>query len=192
MINKFLVFPCVKQSNENGYNGPVVTLACASNISFVLFFPVSEENAKLINYILDHKPSEYNSNLDIIGIYKTMIDSWEAGGRYLAGISLDTEFNANSKEEIIDVMLVLSDDDGAIDSIIKVNFIHAVLLAAMERKEILVSSDLLKKLLPHMVKESDLEEDEDLKKDTIKNNKKIPVDEDILNLAKKIMSGKIK
>ena len=189
-MNKFIVFPCVKQNNHNGYVGPVVTLACTSNVSFVLFFPMSEENAKLINYILDHKPTEYTSNLNIIGIYKTMLDSWESGGRYLSGITLGTEFNVDSKEETIDVKLIIADDNGSVDSIIKVNFIHAILLAAMERKEILVSSDLLKKLLPHAMEESDLEEMEETASE--KENKKFPVDKDILDIAKKIMSGKIK
>lgn len=189
MMNKFLVFPCIKQSNDNGYTGPVVTLACASNVSFVLFFPMSEENAKLINYILEHKPSEYTTHLNIIGIYKTMLDSWEAGGRYLSGISLDTEFDQGSKEETISVKLIISDEDGSVDSLIKVNFIHAVLLAAMERKEVLVSNDLLNKLMPQQENEED---DEDQETPTENKNQKFPVDKDILDIAKKIMSGKIK
>jgi len=189
MMNKFLVFPCIKQNNENGYKGPVVTLACASNLSFVIFFPISEENSKLINYILDHKPSEYNSNLNIIGIYKTMLDSWEAGGRFLSGISLDTEYDFDSKEETIDVRLVISNEQGSVDSIIKVNFVHAILLAAMERREILVSSNLLKKLMP--ISEDEISEDGDTD-EKHQENKKFPVDKDILDLAKKIMSGKIK
>lgn len=190
MMNKFLVFPCIKQSNENGYNGPVVTLACASNISFALFFPMSEENAKLINYILEHKPSEYTSNLNIIGIYKTMIDSWEAGGRYLSGISLDTESDLESKEETISVKLIIADEEGSVDSIIKVNFIHAVLLASMERKEIFVSNDLLNKLMPP---NEDEDEDGETSQEIIPSaDKKFPVDKDILDIAKKIMSGKIK
>lgn len=187
MMNKFLVFPCVKQNNENGYNGPVVTFACASDISFVLFFPISEDNAKLINYILEHKPNEYNSNLNIIGIYKTMVDSWEAGGRYLSGISLDAEFSPESKEEILAIKLLISDESGSVDSIIKVNFIHALLLAAMERKEILVSNDLLKKLMP----QND-DGEEDISEIPSEDDKKFPIDKDILDIAKKIMSGKIK
>jgi hypothetical protein len=191
MMNKFLVFPCIKQSNENGYNGPVVVLACASNVSFALFFPMSEENATMINYILEHKPSEYNSNQSVIGIYKTMLESWEDGGRFLSGIHLGTEFDPESKEETISVKLIISDEDGAVDSITRVNFIHAVLLAAMERKEILIDTALLKKLMPH----EDDEDDEDEANPTHtmpSHDKKFPVDKDILEIAKKIMSGKIK
>jgi hypothetical protein len=188
MMNKFIVFPCIKQSNENGYNGPVVTLACASNVSFALFFPISEENSKLINYILEHKPNEYTSNLNVIGIYKTMLDSWEAGGRFLSGISLDTEFDSDTKEETISVKLIISNEDGSVDSMIKVNFVHAVLLASMERKEIIVSNDLLNKLMP-----PDEEDEEEGASNVVPaKDKKFPVDKDILDIAKKIMSGKIK
>jgi len=194
MINKFLVFPCIKQSNENGYDGTVVTLSCSSNISFALFFPISEENAKLVNYILEHKPSEYTSDLNIIGVYKTMLDSWEAGGRYLSGILLDMESDPESKEEIISIKLIICDEEGSVDSIINVNFVHAVLLAAMERKEIIVSNDLLSKIIPK--DEDEDEEDEDEENGSIEtlpnSNKKFPVDKDILEMAKKIMSGKIK
>ena len=133
MMNKFLVFPCMKQDNEDGYKGSVVTLACSTNISFVLFFPISEENAQLIDYVLNHKPDEYTTNLNIIGIYKTMLDSWEEGGRFLSGISMDTEYDPSNSEETILIKLIITSENGSVDSILRVNFIHAVLLAAMEQ-----------------------------------------------------------
>lgn len=184
-----------------GYTGPVVTLGCTSNVSFVLMFPVSEDNANLINYILEHKPSEYNTDLNVLGIYKTMIDTWEEGGRYLSGIFFDMDEDLESKSDKISIKIIISDgDNGAVDSIIKVNFIHAILLAAMERKDIIVSGDLLKKMSPHDIYNDGEENDEgndnnddgddDPKID--EDAKKFPVDKDILDIAKKIMSGKIK
>ena len=193
MINKVWVFPCVNQTNEMGYEGPILTLACSSNVSFVLLFPISEDNASLINYILEHKPSEYNTNLNIIGIYKTMIDSWEEGGRHLSGIYIDMDEDPESKTEKMSTKIIISDDNsGDVDSIIKVNFIHAILLAAMERREIIVSGDLLRNLMPD--DNYDEEDGEDNSDDSIndENTKKFPVDKDILDIAKKIMSGKIK
>ena len=189
-MNKFLVFPCIKQEDEKGYNGPAVTLACASNISFALFFPISEENANLINYILEDKEDKkIDMDTSILGIYKTMLDSWRAGYRFLSGILMDVL--TDTEEEIIAVKLILSDESGSIDSIIRVNFTHAVILAAMERKEILVTAELLDKIMPD---ESDDDEDEDIKEndDSKANKTKYPVDKDILEIAKKIMQGKIK
>jgi len=200
-MNKFLVFPCIKQENDKGYNGPAVTLANASNMSFALFFPVSEENAALINYILeDKKDKKIDINTNVLGVYKTMLDSWRAGDRFLSGIVMDVATDPETEEEVIMVKLALSGDDGGIDSIIKVNFTHAVFLAAMERKEILVTDELLSKLVPKDENdENDEEEDSDVaEKDnkqpkiTKEESAKYPIDKDILNIAAKIMQGKIK
>lgn len=202
-MNKFLVFPCIKQEGiegREGYSGPVVSLANASNVSFVLFFPVSEENASLINYVLEKPPSKQTINAgSVLGIYKTMIDSWSAGERFLSGILMDTEYDEEIEQEVINVRLVISDEHGSVDSVVKTNFIHAILLAAMERKEVLVSNELLSKLLPKTQdEEMDEDEDEDgIEEDVkevkdVKDVKKLPVDREILEIAKRIMSGKIK
>ena len=203
-MNKFLIFPCIKQEDGKGYNGPVVTLACASNISFALFFPVSEENAALINFVLEEKKDKKpDINTNILGVYKTMMDSWRAGERFLSGILMDVVFDTATEEEVITVKLLLSDEDGNIDSVTKVNFTHAVLIAAMERKEIIVSDDLLDKLMPKDEREEcedcdgcgECEEDSDVadtKKPNKEENKKYPIDKDILDIAKQIMQGKIK
>lgn len=191
-MNKFLVFPCIKQDTKEGYSGPVVSLASASNISFVLFFPISEDSASLINYVLEKPPEKQTINAgSVLGIYKTMLDSWSAGDRFLSGILMDTEYDEESKQEVINVKLIISDEHGSVDSVVKTNFVHAMLLAAMERKEILVSNELLSKLLP----KSKLDEDDEEVSETessknVKN--KLPVDKEILEIAKRIMSGKIK
>ena len=201
-MNKFLVFPCIKQEEGDGYNGPAVTLACASDISLALFFPISEENAALINFVLDEKKEKkIDLNTNILGVYKTMLDSWRAGDRFLSGILMDVIFDTETEEEVIAVKLMLSDEDGNVDSVIKVNFTHAIFLAAMDRKEILITNELLNKLVPKDDVEEEEEEEED--SDIIEDNKtskklskeerkKYPVDKDILDIAKKIMQGKIK
>lgn len=220
-MNKFYVLPCTKQENEKGYNGPVVSLACSSNNGFVLFFPISEENALIINKVLE-KPIKKNMNLgSVIGVYKTMMDSWEAGNRYLSGIYMDTEYDNIEAGEIIIARLIVSDEKGHVDSVVKVNFVHALLLSAIERKEILVTDEILMKLMPQIedaegteeeyLKDlEDLEKSEEIPEQTLKElknkkkkeqkeereetsiNDKFPVDKEIMDIAKKIMSGKIK
>jgi len=209
-MNKFLVFPCVKQNNMNGYNGSAVMLACSVNINYVLYFPMSDENAALINYILDKPATRITIDSgSVLGVYRTMLDSLTSGDRFLSGIFMDTELDPESQREDIIPRLIISDEHGAIDAIVRVNFVHAVIIAAMERKEILISKEMLQKLIPidkeekngkneeNVMTSEELTEDE---KDTSKQkNKKeelpkksFPVDSEILDIAKKIMSGKIK
>ena len=231
-MNKFLVFPCVKQ-NRNSYSGHVISLACAQNINFVLFFPTEEKHADTINYLLDTKPCDFDFNLSSIGIFKTMIDTWKSSGRFLSGIFMDIEYSLKSKDNIITMKLIISDINGSIDSVVKINFLYGIIIAAMERKEIVVSEDLLTKLSPAAEaylsnedmddedmdnedydEEQDIDPDEeaeaeykksmDLFKKMVakdpgnlednKSNKKqkLPVDKNLLKIAKKIMSGKRK
>lgn len=187
-MNKFNVLSCSKQINKEGYNGYVVALSCLSNNGLVLFFPVSEENASLITLILEKTFQKKNININnmgnIIGVYKTMIDSWEAGNRFLSGILMDAEYDT-SGELIIVSRLIVSDENGKIDSIVKVNFIHSILLAAVKQIEILITDEILNKLLPD---DEELEELEELEKDKLnENSEKFPVDKDIIEIAKKIL-----
>lgn len=187
----------MKQGDDKqGYSGPVITLASASNIAFTLLFPVSEENASMINYILETKPEKININTGSVGIYKTMIDSWTEGNRFLSGITMDSEWDDESEEEIITVKMILSDcDSGMIESVARSSFIHAIMIAAMERKEIIVSESLLKKLIPSLENDDEDESDDDDDDDSDdgeKPKKSFPSDKDILDIAKRIMSGNIK
>ncbi len=184
-MNKFLVFPCVKQDEEvDGYNGTVVCLACITNISFVLFFPVSDSNAQLINYVLQDT-KDNNIDMHLLSVYKTMIDSWKAGNRYMSGIIMDALYDDESKEDIIAPTLIISDSLGNVDTILNVDFVHAILLASMERKEIIVTDALIDKLLP-----IDEDEDDEDEESEDKNNQKFPVDKQILDIARDIMGGK--
>jgi len=189
-MNKFYVFPSIKDDGTlQNYHGSILPLACTNNMSFVLFFPIPEHAAKLIDYILKENPKNYNINMDTIGVYKTMLDSWRVGGRFLSGIILDSSYDKESNEDIILAQLMVSDESGIMDSIVKVNFVTAVTLAALERQEVLVSSELLEKLMPSQ--DEDEEGDKDIADEIDKTKSKYPVDNDILEMAKKIMSGKI-
>jgi len=58
-MNKFLVFPCIEQ-NDEGYQGKVVSLASTSNLTFVLFFPIAQEYADMINFVLKKENNSVN------------------------------------------------------------------------------------------------------------------------------------
>lgn len=110
---------------------------------------------------------------------------------------MDTELDSESKEEIISAKLIVSNEKGLLDSIVRVNFVNAVTLAAMERQEILVSAELLAKLSPNKDEDEENDEDENYENEEDymgkqDKNKKYPVDKDILEMAKKIMSGTVK
>jgi len=149
----------------------------------MLFFPVSKENAKIINYVLK-EDSKYDINTNILGIYKTMINSWKASDKYLAGIIMDTIYNNEIKDEVLMIRLALSDSDGHLDSLVYVNFLHSVLLAAMESVDIVVSDRLIEKMVP----------EEEEKNGSLQNHsdKHFPEDKKIVDIARKIMNGKIK
>jgi len=188
-MNKFVIFSCIDvQGKEEGdYSGPVVVLACSSNPTFMLFFPSTEGNAEVINHVLGEdgdEDEEYDVDTNVLGIYKTMLDSWKAGDRYLSGIIMDTVYNEKLGKEIPMIRLVLSDQDGVIDSFVPVNFIHAILLAAMESLEIIVTDRLLDIMMP----DSQNEDNEGLI-----SGKQIPEfleDKGIVEIARKIMEGK--
>jgi len=97
---------------------------------------------------------------------------------------MDTVYNEKLGKEIPMIRLVLSDQDGVIDSFVPVNFIHAILLAAMESLEIIVTDRLLDIMMP----DSQNEDNEGLI-----SGKQIPEfleDKGIVEIARKIMEGK--
>jgi hypothetical protein len=181
-MNKFEIAECI-DVNENDYDGPCIIMACVSDPSFMLFFPINKENAKIINFVLKDN-SKYDINTNIIGIYKTMVDSWTSSDRFLSGIIMDAVYNEEAKDEVLMIRLALSDADGNIDSLVHVNFLHAMLLSAMERVHIIVSDKLLEKMMPQD------EGNEEGRRNTPAPH--FPEDKKIVDIAKKIMGGKIK
>ena len=179
-MNKFEVIKCI-DVNEGDYDGTCVVMACSTDPSFMLFFPISKDSSKMINFVLKEN-SKYDINTNILGIYKTMIDSWSAGDRFLSGIIMDTTYNEELKDEVLMIRLCLSDSDGEIDSMVHVNFLHAIMLAAMEGVNIIVSDKLIAKMVPE-------DENEDKRSH---NPHSFPEDKKIVDIAKKIMGGKIK
>ena len=157
VMNKFSVLSCVNVGDlerdvndaeapiEFEYDKPLVVLSCVADPTFLLFFPISEENSKTIRYILSNQ--QYDSNTNILGIYRTMIDSWAAGDRNLSGIIFDSVYDKDRQDDILKIRLALC-HNGMLDSLVNVNFVHAVLLSAIERVDIIISEELLSKLAP--------------------------------------------
>ena len=200
-MNKFLVAPCSLKNNKEGYSGQIVSLICSSKNGLAICFPISEENAKIINRILE-KLSNKDKNIDTdvnntLSIYKAMVDSWNSGGKFLSGIYMDMELDDSDKIEIISTKAIISHtNDGCIDNIVKINFVHAITIAAMYKFEIIISKELIEKLLPTLENENEDEtkiENNQYKKNNLKKTDNIfPKDKQILKIVKKIMNGKIK
>lgn len=184
-MNKFEVVKCIDMK-ESDYDGPCIILGCVSNPEVLLFFPINKDNSKMINYVLD-KNSEYDINTNILGIYRTMIESWSAADRFLSGIIMDAVWDDEVEEDILSIRLAISDHNGEIDGMVHVNFLHAMLLSAMEDVGIIISDKLLSKMIPE-----DDEDDDDDNKTKKKKPPSFPEDKKIVDIAKKIMSGKTK
>ena len=178
-LNKFYIIKAEMSKNPD-YNGPCVVMACAADNGFYLFFPINEESASIINYVLDDENKEkYDINTNILGIYKTMIDSWDASNRYLSGVLMDTYWDDEAEEDSLSISLAVSDNHGEIDGLVPVNFLHAVVLASMEKVAFIIDDKLITKMMP---KEESQEYSD--------QNVSFPEDKKIMNIAKTIMSGK--
>ena len=188
-MNRFTVVSCldVEAGDDMGinYTGPIVVLACASDIDFALFFPFTQENAEIIKLVLQNGVN-FNVNTSVLGIYKTMIDSWQASDRYLSGIIMDSVSEDGDGEEMLSINLALADSDGDLDGLVKINFVHAVLLSVIESVDILVTDKLISRLLPKY------EDNDDSDGDPKEKSQSFPEDKKILGIVKDIMSGQIK
>jgi len=182
-MNKFMVFSCVVPKDND--NTPHVVLSCVNDPNFALFFPINEETASVLKYIVDGN-GQYDINTNILGIYKTMIDSWDTSDNYLSGIIMDLIYNKVSKEETLSIRLAISSKiTGEIEGLVYVNFINAIMLSALEKINIVISDLIISKMLPP-------EELPGLEKDNKVSKNNFPEDKNILDIAKQIMSGQIK
>lgn len=211
-MNKFLLYPCIihKGKNENGYTGPLATLVSTNNDKLTLFFPISEDNASLINFSLKKENrSKINIHQDVIGVYKTMVDSWKSDNKHISGIVLDAKYSSEATEEIIEASIILIDANGDLDTMVKTNMVHAIIVAAIENLSVYVSNDLFSKLVPP----DDPEDIEDLDDDNedsfgddgsdeetpptmpkdgaiLMQSPHFPVDKDLVKIVKQIMDKK--
>ena len=183
-MNRFGVLECI-EIKEKDYAGWVVALASVSDPTFMLFFPINKENAKVINFVLDDK-SKFSADTNVLGIYKTMIDTWKSTDRYLSGIIMDTVYSEEAKGDVLMIRLALSDVNGDLESLVYVNFLNGIMLAAMEGVDVIANDKLIEKMVPE---ERDYNE---IEKTFKKQNTHFPEDKKLMEIAKKIMSGKIR
>lgn len=185
-MNKFTVFPCMKmdKGDADSYDGNAIVMVCEQDPSVVLMFPANAKEASLVNTALGENKSK--SNEVSLSIYRTMLESWFEGCLHLSGVLLDIDFGEDKKEEFIDVKLVIINKDGNIDGFIDTCFTHAIILAAMDDTKIIVTDRLLDKLIPPEKQTKDSETSDLAKK------MNYPEDKKLLELAQKIMSGKLK
>jgi len=185
-MNRFGILECV-EIKEKDYQGYVVALASITDPTFVLFFPINKENAKMVNFVLDDK-NKYSADTNILGIYKTMIDSWKSSDKYLSGIIMDSVYSDEAKGDVLMIRLAMSDNNGDLESLVYVNFLHAIMLAAMEGVDVVVNDKLIEKMVPQDGEYNDAVE----KNISKKQDAHFPEDKKLISIAKKIMSGKIK
>lgn len=188
-MNRFSIVSCVNlEKAENGYCGPAIALGCVTDPSLVLFFPITAEKADILNYLI--KDGDYGINTEVIGLYKTMIDSWTSSNQFLSGIILDCTYDQELNDDIMDVTLSLSNStSGLLESVVHVNFVNSMILAAMRDIEVIVTMKLLNKLLPEENEENEDENGELFSQlgDSMVN--KFPEDGKILDIVKGIMNG---
>jgi|SaaInlV_100m_DNA_2_1039680.scaffolds.fasta_scaffold09804_2 hypothetical protein len=194
-MNRFHVHPCVPHAeiSEEDVEGFVLPLASEIENNCILFFPVPDEDGILINHLLELDEAG-QQQVELIEVFKTMIKTWKSGDRFLSGILLDSKYNAEIDEENLQVNVILSSgNDGFIEAVTKMNFIHAMIISVMEGIDIMVSDELLAKLVPDVFGEDEMEDDqfhEGL--DGLEESNEAPIDQNILDIAMKIMGGKIK
>ena len=121
-----------------------------------------------------------------------MINSWRSSDRYLSGIIMDSMYDKDLKEDILMTRLALAGNNGELDSLVHVNFLHAILLAAMEAVEIIVSDKLLAQMMPPPPTDEDEEGNGEKRRKPKSKTPHFPEDKKIVDIAQKIMSGKIK
>jgi len=195
LITKFGIVTCEKPDASNTY---VVGFAPTENQEIMLYFPIPEEDAFLIKFMLEPEKENKNEppNMKLLGLYKTMLDGFESSGTFLSGVVFGFEKIEN--EELLSCKLCLSKtEDGLLENMMCTTFSVAVILSTMENLEIFMTDDLIKKLLPALENDDEIEQPNQSNNSNQNSEKEIkhknlpnlPIDKDIEKIAKQIMSG---
>jgi hypothetical protein len=155
--------------------GFAVLMACVTDPSFILFFPIHEKFVSTIQNVISGNTDKTDVDLSI---YKTMMDSWKAGNKFLSGIVMDSVYDLATQEDVMFSKFMLSDlSSGLVDGIVSVSFVDAVLISLIQKVDVIIGKNMLSKLIP----EEDLNQDDDLFSEDAK----------ITNVVKDIMSSPI-
>lgn len=189
MWKRFSIITCEKADNSEVasefYN---VGLCSYDEPNVAIYFPVQEEEATLISFLLNPEDEDLKPNTKMLGLYKTMEEGFEASGTFVSGIILG--FEKDNEEDILSCQVYLSKVvGGCLESVMKMPFPTAIILATMHEMDVFMNEELVNKI----VGDSDLSQTEESKDDkSEENSKKFPVDKNISKIAKSIMSGKVK
>lgn len=206
-MNKFKVYSCMSFTEEEDreaidldYDGPVVAMGSTEDPNLMVFFPTNNENSSIINSVIEKEnggdnDQEIMENMSTLSIYKTMTDSWRASGNFLSGIIIDAVYDKECDEDVISVRFVMSNSNsGAVEGLVSVSFIHAVLISVMEKVDIILNDNLLELLLPQVygnddVLDEDFEDEALGLSDSSKGNdsSNFPEDKGVLEIAKQIL-----
>jgi len=207
---RFKIARCEYQKNKDedgeAYEGPVIVLTKNGGLS--LFFPILDHTAKLIKYIFEVHNEDAEEDEDIedeleygltnsekenfaqsVGIYQTMVNLWRDSGLFLSGIVMDASYSVDANEDMIVVYMVLSDEEnGFVSSVVRINFQHALILAALLDMDVNVNEMLLHKIIPGLFDE---EEDDETETQHMRhmpiNNEEFPVDSKLLDMARNLL-----
>lgn len=166
--NKFWLGPCedkkITISETETFEGIMATLISHEDDKFKLMIPIREKDANLISAILEENGKLGESEEEeVIGVFLTMIESWRSAGVYLSGVTVDSFVDPETDIDMFFVHFFLCNQDGYMESMVRANFSHALILVALEGVPIFVTEKLLAKLLGAGPKiEGDEEEEEDL------------------------------
>ena len=195
-MNKFNIMPCISQEevDEESKGGFVVPLSGEVGTSCIIFFPVADKVAEVVNLLLGVEDTDTGIDQEeiegSIDLYKTMVNSWRTGDRFVSGVHIDIVYSKEKEEDILDARLILSStDDGYVEAIIKINFAHALIVSLLEEVEVTLSGDLLNAFMPDLMGG---EEPLEALEDSLPEEGDYPVDENIAKIAKSILNGKIK
>ena len=213
MLKRFQILQCVspKSDNaENQTNSNVVAMCSPEDPNIVLYFPIPEEDAAVINYIIDpEKYKDQKPNAKILGLYQTIMSGFESSGTFVSGIVIGFENIDNEDILSCDVHLSLM-EGGYLESIMKTTFSNAMVFAAMNDIELFLTNTLFEKLIGEIEdvieNSTDNQDNQDDQKTTqstqpkntpIENEKKNKLKNDkdakkIAKIAKNIMNGKLR
>jgi hypothetical protein len=159
------------------------------NSNYALFFPVEDEVAEIINFIVDNEydihSDDTTGEINVIEMVRTMKYSWDLLGNFISGIFIKEAYSEEVSDYTLDSSIILSSEDGYVESIVKVGFVLSAIFSLVDGIPIMIGDALLDRLNSYSE-----EVDRGIEKDIREQDKKI--DSEAFVAAKKIMGDKNK
>lgn len=190
-MNRFYPSKCLTYKdavgNKAGSDSLLLPLIMEKNSNYVLFFPIEDEVAEIINFIVDNEYDIYGDDttgeLNVIEMVRTMKYSWDSLGNFISGIFMKEAYSEEVSDYTLDSNIILSSEDGYVESIVKVGFVLSAIFSLVDNIPIMIGDALLDRLNSYSE-----EVDRGIEKDIREQDKKI--DSEAFIAAKKIMGDK--